>query len=98
MTKILAQKSNWSGDVELLIFTEGRKRRAVASLVFTEIDEGLICSPTVTIGQKEAQVLIDALWDCGLRPSEGTGSAGALAATERHLADMRKLVFDGRPA
>jgi hypothetical protein len=30
---------------------------------------------------------------CGLRPSEGTGSAGALAATERHLKDMQRLVF-----
>jgi len=36
---------------------------------------------------------MDELWQCGLRPSEGSGSAGSLAATERHLADMRKLAF-----
>ena len=30
---------------------------------------------------------------CGIRPSEGSGSAGSLAATERHLHDMRALVF-----
>lgn len=41
----------------------------------------------------EAQNLMDALWDAGLRPSEGSGSAGAMAATQRHLDDMRKLVF-----
>lgn len=41
-----------------------------------------------------AQMLMDELWRCGLRPTEGTGSAGSLAATERHLADMRRLVFD----
>jgi hypothetical protein len=37
------------------------------------------------------QKLMDDLWDCGLRPSEGTGSAGALAAVEKHLGDMRKI-------
>jgi len=36
---------------------------------------------------------MDSLWDCGLRPSEGTGSAGALSATQKHLDDMRKIVF-----
>lgn len=39
-----------------------------------------------------AQRLMDELWKCGLRPKEGTGSAGAMAATERHLADLQKLV------
>lgn len=40
----------------------------------------------------EAQVLIDSLWDCGLRPSQGKGSAGAMDATQKHLEDMRKIV------
>lgn len=40
-----------------------------------------------------AQSLMDQLWDCGLRPTEGTGSAGALAAVERHLADMKIIAF-----
>jgi hypothetical protein len=49
--------------------------------------------PTVVLSRDAAQELIDELWRCGLRPSEGSGSAGALAATERHLADMRALSF-----
>ena len=40
-----------------------------------------------------AQRLIDDLWNCGLRPSEGSGSAGALEAVEYHLEDMRKIVI-----
>lgn len=40
-----------------------------------------------------AQQLMDDLWRCGLRPTEGKGSAGQLTATEYHLEDMRKLVF-----
>lgn len=35
---------------------------------------------------------MDELWAAGLRPSDGTGNAGQLGATERHLADMRAIV------
>ncbi len=51
-------------------------------------------TPTVSLSPTAAQQLIDDLWDCGLRPSEGSGSAGQLAAVERHLKDMQRLVFD----
>jgi hypothetical protein len=46
---------------------------------------------TFPIGN-EAQKLMDSLWDCGLRPSQGKGSAGAMDATQKHLEDMRKIV------
>ena len=48
--------------------------------------------PTVQLSKHAAQKLIDDLWDCGLRPSEGSGSAGQLAAVQNHLADLRKLL------
>ena len=48
--------------------------------------------PLLEVDPTDAQQLMDELWHCGLRPSEGTGSAGSLAATERHLNDMRKIV------
>ncbi len=40
----------------------------------------------------DAQRLVDALWDAGLRPSDGSGSTGQLAATQKHLSDMRSIV------
>lgn len=43
------------------------------------------------------QVLMDDLWACGVRPTEGAGSAGQLTATQRHLDDMRALVFKTKP-
>jgi len=46
----------------------------------------------MTIKPEMAQELMDSLWQCGIRPSEGSGSAGSLAATQGHLLDMRKLV------
>jgi hypothetical protein len=53
--------------------------------------------PTLCIDMTAAQVLMDDLWRAGLRPTEGSGSAGSLAATERHLKDLQKLVFEGNP-
>ena len=63
-------------------------------LMFTEHKVGEFCEPVVTLNEDQSQHLIDALWDCGLRPSEGSGTAGALAATERNLNDMRKVAFN----
>lgn len=51
--------------------------------------------PTILLGESDARLFMDALWEVGVRPSNGTGSAGQLAATERHLEDMRTLVFKG---
>lgn len=45
----------------------------------------------------DAQSLMDQLWNCGVRPTEGTGSAGSLAATKNHLEDMRRIVFKEYP-
>ena len=47
--------------------------------------------PTMTLRVDEAQQLMDELWYCGLRPSEGAGSAGSLRATEKHLSDMQAI-------
>ena len=54
---------------------------------------GEIIQPFMALGDEDTQSLMDELWRVGFRPREGTGSAGALAATERHLEDMRTLVF-----
>ncbi len=47
--------------------------------------------PDITMWPSSAQQLMDELWHAGLRPSEGSGSAGMLAATQRHLVDMRAI-------
>jgi hypothetical protein len=48
----------------------------------------------LTLPTEVAQNLMDELWICGLRPSEGTGSAGSLKATENHLKDMKDCYKD----
>ena len=43
------------------------------------------------VSLEAAQSLMDQLWDCGLRPTQAAGSAGAMEAVQNHLADMRKI-------
>jgi hypothetical protein len=62
-----------------------------------ESDSCITPEPTFVLRYEEAQALMDSLWTCGLRPSEGSGSAGAMAATQKHLEDMRTLVFQPKP-
>lgn len=62
-----------------------------------EEQEGTETRPAMMLTRDDAQAFMDELWNVGVRPSEGTGSAGSLAATERHLADMRALVFKTPP-
>jgi hypothetical protein len=49
--------------------------------------------PMLRLQGEEAQLLMDELWNVGVRPSEGSGSAGQLAATQKHLDDMREMAF-----
>lgn len=59
-------------------------------------NEDMIASnfqPTTYLRMENAQALMDDLWKIGFRPSEGTGSAGSLKATENHLKDMQQLVW-----
>ena len=91
---IYADKVRFSNHVELIICHKTVKGQAVAGpLEFTEIEEHLCSTPTLTLAAMEAQMLMDDLWNCGIRPSEGTGSAGSLRATEKHLGDMRTIAF-----
>jgi len=68
----------------------------VHNLTCTYVEDHIVPPVAFTMTQAQGQDLMDRLWQAGLRPTEGKGSAGALAATERHLEDMRKLVFDSK--
>jgi hypothetical protein len=58
-----------------------------------KLETNAFISPFFKMEPHEAQKLMDDLWDCGLRPSEGTGSAGALKAVQNHLADIKTIAF-----
>jgi len=80
----------------LAITFYGKMERSVVvcePLKFRETDPNLSTEPSVRVTLSEAQEIMDELWRNGLRPSEGSGSAGQLASVKYHLEDMRKLVF-----
>lgn len=97
--RIKAWKSvPWQNRIELhgMEETDTGEVSVAQYLEMEKAEQGHEYPPFVTLSYEAAQILIDSLWDCGLRPSEGTGSAGALAATQKHLEDMRSLVFNKR--
>ena len=53
--------------------------------------------PGIDLDATGAQALMDSLWDVGIRPTKGSGSAGSFEAQARHLEDMRALVFGKAP-
>ena len=72
---------------------KGNKHYVISPMDIKEVDIGSAISPFISLDYDSAQLLIDNLWDCGLRPSEGSGSAGALKATQNHLADIKAIAF-----
>lgn len=93
--KIMCQLEPWSKNISLALVAreEGGRFSCAKEVIMESFPQGSCIVPFITLGPVEAQNLMDDLWRCGYRPSDGTGSAGSLAATERHLDDMRKLVF-----
>ena len=94
--EVRAEKVWFTNQIEIAVmqrFDDGRA--AVAQpLTMTTLEEGaIIPHATFSLSFEEAQTMIDELWRCGLRPTEGTGSAGAMAATERHLKDMQRIAI-----
>lgn len=88
----------WDDCFDVMVINRGADRSGhvacAAPLTFVEGAPGEVRAPTMRLQYDQAQGLMDELWRAGLRPKEGTGSAGALKATENHLADMRKLALD----
>jgi hypothetical protein len=91
--EIRCHRKPWDDGIEMAVFVKNEGRMFVGQpLALDELKPGeMISEPTVRMTNDVAQGLMDELWRCGLRPSEGTGSAGSLAATERHLKDMQAI-------
>jgi hypothetical protein len=95
--KIRVAKGPWSPYLQVLISDDQPRAGGLfiaEPLTFRPLAEDEIERPQLELNNSDAQSLMDQLWQCGLRPTEGTGSAGAMAATQAHLADLRRLVFD----
>lgn len=93
-TLIRAQRELWNDTIAIHMAEKKPFGLFVAQAVtFVEQPEKSFSEPFMRLRIDDAQRLMDELWHCGLRPSEGTGSAGSLKATENHLADMQRIAF-----
>lgn len=104
MMEVKCRRQAWNDCIEVAVFVKDERTVRVAEpLTLKELKPGeAISAPTFSMDNDVAQGLMDELWRCGLRPSEGSGSAGSLAATERHLKDMQAIALgllkkDGTP-
>jgi hypothetical protein len=93
--RLRAAKKDWSPRIQFGLFeANGDTYTAVAtSFTMKTTESADYVEPAFNLSMEAAQVLIDDLWHAGLRPSEGTGSAGQLAAVERHLRDMQHIAL-----
>lgn len=99
--EIRAQRRPFLNDcIEILlahiVFIEGHRKVSLGTTIeMHPLDESgvFMPQPTLTLRPDEAQQFMDELWRTGIRPTEGAGSVGQMAATEKHLEDMRRLVF-----
>ena len=90
--RMVRQACSWGDAIDVMIL-DRENHSVVRKIEFERVPVGTGLSPAFSIDNDVAQKMMDSLWDCGIRPSEGTGSAGAMAATQKHLEDMRTLVF-----
>ncbi|MCH8622513.1 hypothetical protein [Undibacterium sp. TS12] len=96
------QLQPWSRTIHLRLARRHKGKLHTANRVtFSETPEGQAGNPALAMQYEDAQQLLDELWACGLRPSEilaqqvtsSTNHTAVLAATERHLKDMRDMAF-----
>jgi len=94
--RAIAHRDPWSERVGVLLVKHetGKPRLIAKPLDFAEVPAGASVDPTFSLQRDEAQELMDMLWNCGLRPTQGKQSTGQLDAVERHLADMRAIAFN----
>lgn len=97
--EIFAERQNYGRRIAIYMAHRTESGlKAAAPTVFEPAEDGDVRAPWVSLTPHDAQTLMDELWRCGLRPTEGTGSAGSLAATERHLKDMQAIAFQLLPS
>jgi hypothetical protein len=61
-------------------------------LTFTEVPEGSIQEPTLTLNGADGQALFQAMWDAGMRPNNGAGSGAEAQSLRAHITFAERVV------
>jgi len=89
--QVRAQNQPWRKGISIAVFDNNANAEPIIMKELTEYEKNCEIPPLLTITNTQAQTLMDDLWHCGIRPTEGTGSAGSLKATQDHLSDMKEI-------
>lgn len=93
--KVRATQAPWRDTIDLHFIrkVDGRVD-VIENIIMRHIafdDIGVEYPAPISLPVEVAQGLMDTLWQCGIRPTEGSGSAGSLRATENHLSNLQKI-------
>lgn len=93
--EIMARKEDWTDGISIHMRqrTVAHGTMAAQKIEFAPQAPHVISEPCLVLDLDLAQTLMDELYRCGIRPTEGSGSAGSLAATQKHLEDMQKIAM-----
>ena len=81
----------WGDEIAFLVSCDNS---VVTVLEFEKREKYTQSEPTFSMSHESAQELMNDLWKEGLRPKNASDYHGEMKATERHLRDLQKLVFD----
>lgn len=81
-------------NVTLACESEDPQKIIVGQFVANEKARYSAIGCSVTLERQDFQMLVDDLWNMGIRPRAARGSAGQLDAVQAHLKDMQQLVFE----
>jgi hypothetical protein len=84
-----------NGDTEAINAKYYQGKGYLCDVVARDADDtpGEMIPPFMKLHGHQAQQLMDAMWDAGIRPSNGIGNTGQIAATEAHLKDIRAILY-----
>jgi hypothetical protein len=87
----------WSDlyDVYARVQSDGQARALSAEVIREEtVPAGGMWPKFLSLDSADAQSLMNALWNAGLRPANGESSMAHVDAMKAHLQDMRKIAFE----
>lgn len=86
--------ADYGSRLRLYLFNErGEKRSFVENMTLIDVTDGAEPPSAAFIDMRDAQQFMDDLWSAGVRPTDGKDPKGQIAATQRHLEDMRAIAF-----
>lgn len=92
--RITATLEPWSAKILLRYGVIGDKETAVLKPhPLTSVDPGEEVPEFLSLSPTIAQSLMDQLFECGVRPTQGFGSPGQVEALKNHVDDLRQIAF-----